>query len=332
MTLKTLRINCDCLGCGDIYQIGAYSKKQGQNKLYCGRCLIKLSKSYKLFESLPIEHHAAVFKWRLNFDVAVQYLKCVNSKIRVVYDCEMCNSNCSTEWSKILIRKHHVFDKLCYECIQRSINLDPIRLQENADRSRELWHSDVYRSKCTEGFKSHNTKLQQDPEYLAKHRRNNSRSITGSLNLENRSIHFDSGYELLFIDYALSNNYIIRRCEFAISYGSHYYHPDFFIIKPDGKRVIVEIKGYYNKNVEDKKCAAIEYINNTGIADEYHLCYTDELISLGILSGVGGFRLWKKIARVYNERSITFTEEKHTRIAEIGRSRYNQEIKNKKDL
>jgi hypothetical protein len=168
--------------------------------------------------------------------------------------------------------------------------------------------------------------MQIDPEYAYKHKRK-SGNISGEVLLGQTFIKFDSGYELLFLC-SLPESVIIRRCQHAIAYGKHFYHPDFFLIYPNGKRVIVEIKGFHKNRVDEKRDAALLYIKESGIADDYSLLDTNALIKLGILSGVGGARLWKQIRRLANERTIRFTEAKHREIAKIGCSRYYKNCKN----
>jgi len=173
--------------------------------------------------------------------------------------------------------------------------------------------------------------MQIDPEYASAHRRR-SRSITGKLLINDQWIVFESAFELLFL-WNIKDKYdIIRRCNFAIPYGGHFYHPDFFLIDNVGSRIIAEVKGYYNNNVARKQKAAEQYINETGIADFYILYDTTKLLADGILYGIGGGRMWKQIREIFDEQIITFADPKHRRIAEIGLSRFRREIKNQKNI
>jgi small nuclear ribonucleoprotein (snRNP)-like protein len=289
-----------------------------------------LQKAPNLFDVLPENFHSDVFKWDIDFDVAIKYLKDVNSKILVSYECETCGENCQTEWSKILVRKNHRFSKLCYICLQRLINTSEDVLSDHKERSIKLWENPDYRSKCLKSFEEHNRLMQTDVEYSAKHRRR-SRSVYGSILINGHNIRFDSGFELIFISRIKEECDVIRRCENAIAYGSHFYHPDFYLVYPSGKRVIAEIKGYYKNNITEKREAAIRYIQETGVADEYVLYDVDLLLAEGILSGLGGTNMWKQIKKIYEQESITFSDPEHRRIAEIGYRRFYKEKKNQKD-
>jgi len=173
--------------------------------------------------------------------------------------------------------------------------------------------------------------MQTDPEYAGRHRRR-SKSVTGGVLIGDQWIKFDSAFELLFLWSIRGKHLIIRRCGFAIAYGSHFYHPDFFIIDNAGRRTIVEIKGYYNNNVLEKQKAAEQYVEETGVADFYILYDTDRMISEGILLGIGGARMWKQIREIYDEAVIAFTDPKHQRIAEVGLSKFRRETKDKENV
>jgi len=171
--------------------------------------------------------------------------------------------------------------------------------------------------------------MQIDPEYANKHRRR-SKSISGRVLINGRWIRFDSAYELIFLWYAKDRFKTIRRCRFAIAYGSHFYHPDFMVIDLSGARSIVEIKGFYKNNVIEKQRAARKYIAENSVADSYVLYDTNKLIRDGILLKIGSRYMWQQIAEINNATTIAFADKKHKRIAEIGYQRFNKEVKNKK--
>jgi hypothetical protein len=173
--------------------------------------------------------------------------------------------------------------------------------------------------------------MQIDPEYANRHRRR-SRSVEGIILVGGQEIRFDSAFELIFL-WNTRNKYCkVRRCNFAIAYDNHFYHPDFFVVDKNGERAIIEVKGFYKSNVAEKQTAANRYILETGIADRYILYDTDRLLAESILYGVGGARMWKQIREINNAATITFTDPKHQRIADVGVSRFRREVKNKKNI
>lgn len=320
-----------CLGCGVKCKTTTHNLQYRQhfkNEHYCMKCIIRKTKSSKVFDAIPPEFHQQIFDNCIAFDLAVKFLSNISTYINVVYPCNVCGKDCKIRWSKILDRKSLVFERLCYYCMQRKINLD--KSDEHSSRSKALWHNIEYRKKCIKSFEKHNKRMQLDPVYANKNKRR-SKSVSGSIFIQQQWINFDSAFELLFLHHISDKCKTIRRCKHAIAYFEHYYHPDFFIIFNDGTRAIIEIKGFYKNKVEEKKQAAIDFITETKIADCYILYDTDKLITDGVLTGVGGGHMWRQIKRIYDARIITFAEEKHRRIAEIGQRRYAKEIKNQQN-
>jgi hypothetical protein len=325
--MKIVKVEYECIGCGADCITTNHNlryRKHHQNEPYCQKCLIKLEKSANLFDAIPLEHHGQIFDGQIDHDLAIKYLSDVGSNISVKFKCKKCQQIQITKWNKLKKRKNGKLDKLCYRCLQTRINTSEEMVQRHSDRSKLLWANGEYRRQCLKSFESHNKRMQQDVEYAAKHRRK-SRSISGAVKINNQSIRFDSAFELFYIDYIYDKCEILRRCEYAIAYDNHFYHPDFFVVL-DGCRMIVEIKGYYNNRVEEKQKAAIQYVDETDIADDYVLYTTEKLLDEGILRGVGGGHMWRQIRDLNNVRTIEFSETKHQRIAEVGRSRYLKEI------
>lgn len=330
--MKIIKVSYECIGCSVNCVTTNHNlryRKHHKNEYYCQKCLIKLEKSFQVFFALPVEYHQQIFLGCVDYDLAVKYLKHVKTKIRVKFRCEECSKLCEIRWSKLSERKNNKFDRLCGRCLQSKLNTTEQAIDKHRKRAELLWKDNSYREKCLKAFESHNRSMQLDVEYAARHKR---RSIDGEIEIDGRSIRFDSAFELIFIDYIYHKCKIIRRCNHAIMYGSHFYHPDFFIVLLSGKRVIVEIKGYYRDMVYEKQVAAIRYIKETGVADDYVLYDTDLLLSEGILKGRGGTCMWKQIRKINNDRNVTFTDQKHRRIAEVGYSRYRKESKNQKDF
>jgi hypothetical protein len=228
-------------------------------------------------------------------------------------------------------RKYYKYDNVCSSCLNYLIQNDPGKIAINQANSKALWCDASYRRKCLKAFELHNKNMQLNTAYAHKHRRR-SRSVEGFIEINGQSIRFDSAFELIFLWQVRNKYQKIRRCNFAIAYSSHFYHPDFLVIGPDGYKSIIEIKGFYKSNISEKQEAAEKYIAETGIADSYILYDTELLLSEGILRGVGGAHMWKQIREINNETTVTFTSEEHKRIAEIGRSRFRRETKNKKDI
>jgi hypothetical protein len=331
-TMKIRTVTYDCIGCGGSCVTTNHNlryRKHHNNEYYCQRCLIKLEKSSEVFYALPPQFHNQVFAGKVDHSLAVKYLRNVRSNINVEFCCKRCSRRQIIRWNKLLARKNNKFDSICYTCLQRKLNSTDEAIAKHRERSKSLWKDAVYRTACLRAFQHHNNKMQHDVEYAAKHKRR-SRSISGEVKIGNRSLRFDSAYELMFIDHIYDRCVILRRCEYAIAYGKHFYHPDFFIMLPCGSRVIAEIKGYYRTNVEEKQRAAVEYIKKTAIADEYVLYDTNRLLNDGVLDGVGGGKMWDQLRRICNARTVCFASRKHQTIAKIGRSRYYKQIKNNK--
>lgn len=305
-------------------------RQHNQNEPICQKCLIKIQKSGQVFAALPSEFHYQVFKNELDFDLAVKYLLDVSSTIPVKFSCRVCTQVDSMRWSNFKRRKHKQFENICLKCLNNVIQTDPDKLKSNSRKSKFLWQNSDYRLECLKAFAEHNKNMQLDPGYANRHRRK-SKSITGSVIIAGQEIVFDSGFELIFLWNTREKYTTLRRCEYAIAYGSHFYHPDFFVIDNTGKRTIIEIKGYYDNNVASKQEAAEQYIAETNIADAYILYTTEKLLDDGILTGLGGCRMWKQIGIINNETTISFADSKHQRIAEIGVSRHRRETKNQKD-
>lgn len=295
-------------------------RKHYKNEKYCILCLNKLVLSKDLLASMPNEHHWQVFRGYIDYDVAVKYLKDISSKIEVRFVCDICGKLCKIKWNKLRERRNYKFKDICYTCVQSLIHNSPDMLQTNRERSALLWLDDDYRRRCIKAFQEHNTQMQIDPRYAAAHRRK-SKSITGAIEIHERFIEFDSAYELIFLWYIKDQYPIIRRCEFAIPYGRHFYHPDFLVIDHYGHSIIIEIKGYYRNNVKAKQKAAERYIEEIQIADDYVLYDIDRLCGEGIIK-IGSSWMWKKIKEINNETAIKFTDCKHSEIAKLGRYRF----------
>jgi hypothetical protein len=333
MPMKIISVEYDCEICGTECKTTNHNlryRKHYKEEHYCQKCIIKLTKCASVFDALPAKYHPQVFDGCIDYELAIKHLSEVRTNLEVSFKCA-CGSVCRIRWNKLQDRKNSKLESICYVCLQSAINNSEEVLRQHSERSRKLWENQDYRSKCMVGFENHNNRMQKDVEYAHKHKRR-SRSVSGVAEISGHNIKFDSGFELIFIDYIWDKCDVLRRCEFPISYGSHYYHPDFYIVYPDGKSVIVEIKGYYRSNVELKQKAADDYIRKTGVADEYVLYDTDRLLQESILTGLGGARMWSQIRKINNVRNITFTEEKHRRIAKVGRSRYYREKEDSENI
>lgn len=326
---KVFKVRYNCEKCGVECTTTNHNlryRDHYKNEYICQKCLIKLSKSKLVFDSIPSEFHYQIFNNEIDYELAVSYLIGVSTKLHIKMICKICNCISILRWNDLCRRKHSRYDNICLKCLNNLIQNDPSKLASNRLKSKSLWKNPKYRSKCIKAFELHNEKMQNNPEYAYKYRRK-SNSVTGTININGQDIIFDSAYELLFI-WHIRHQYKIRRCWFAIDYGGHFYHPDFLIIDNKGNRIIIEVKGFYQNHVEEKQKAAEEYIKHTGIADEYVLYDVNKLIGTGIVTGTGGARMWKQIREIYHEATITFTSPKHQRIAEIGVSRYRKESKN----
>lgn len=329
--LKIYTIEYDCIGCNIHCATTNHNLKyrqHHQNEHYCQKCLIKLDKQSAVFTALPPQFHQLVFGGLIDHDLAITYLKDVGSNIEITFRCDGCSKPQTIRWNKLRARKYGRYDKICGRCLQVKINNSTEFLDANKKRSKALWQQPGYRKRCLLAFELHNQRMQYDTEYAARHRRR-SRSIDGKIQLFGNWVRFDSGFELVFLDFICDRCRTLRRCRFAIPYGGHFYHPDFFVILPDGRRQIIEIKGYYNNNVLRKQTAAIEYLKETNIADDYVLYTTQKLLDDNILIGTGGGRLWDQIRKINDARIIRFTNPQHQEIAKIGRSRYYKNTQNK---
>lgn len=319
--MRIFRVKYDCEFCDAPCETTNHNlryRKHYKNKHYCQKCIIRLCKASRVFDRIPVKYYKSALLDELDFDVAKKYLQEVRTNVKVLYLCDKCDKNVRIRWCKILDRKHEKFSKLCNICLQRRISNDEDMKRQNVEHSRGLWADKGFREKALASFMEHNRKMRFDVEYSQRYRRK-SRSVVGVIIIDRREIEFDSGYELIFIHEIIDKCSVFRRCLTPIKYEHGYYHPDFFIIR-DGISEIVEVKGYYNNNVGKKAEAAERFIIETGIADKYSFYNTTRLIEEGILSGVGGARMWKQIKKVNNARIIKFAEEKHKKSAEIGRS------------
>lgn len=329
---KTCKITFNCSKCNKKYTVAEQALRQRTNhkgEYICYKCLIRLRESSRVFGAIPEEFHHQLFKGYIDRKIAVKYLKGLFSKVLVRYKCRKCKRIKYVRWDRFSNRKHFQYEDICQQCSTTLINNQPSMLQLNRNTSKSLWHNPDYRLKCLKAFEQHNKMMQMDPEYAFKHRRR-SRSVSGHILINNQTIKFDSAYELIFLWQTKDKYLTIRRCGFAIAYNGHFYHPDFLVVSPNGDRIIIEIKGYYQNNVVAKQKAAEQYIYETRIADSYILCDTDMLIKQGILRKVGSQSMWKQIKEINSETVITFADPKHKRIAEIGPTRFRREIKNQK--
>ncbi len=340
MTKKLIIFICE--KCGNKHQINIYlwnNRKCFSGVKVCNKCAFKLNRFKKLFDLVPEKYHKEILQqFQINFSVARKYLRNFSTKIDLKCDCIKCSKSYITRFDKIFKRKYFNGQQICPICLPKLISNSqthklnnseaqliaqnkPDRLFKNQNKARLLWKDNNYKRKCLVGFSKHNQKMQTDPAYANKHKRR-SKSVSGIIKINNYNIRFDSMYEVIFLWYVKDEYKVIRRCEFAIVYGNHFYHPDFFLIGKNGERVIIEVKGFYKNKILEKKKAAEEYILKTNIADSYEIYDTDRLIREGILIGVGSGRLWKQIKEIYNAGVITFTDSKHKQIAEIGRRRF----------
>lgn len=322
--VKVKRVEYECIGCDRDCITTDHNLRYRQhrkNELYCQRCLIKLGKAPAIFKAVPKEYHRALLSGEIDHAIAYKYLLGISTSIKVRFACHVCYKLCLLRWSKMLDRRNDKGEAICYKCLQTKINTSPTVMAAHRSRTEKLWQDAEFRREHLVGFESHRRRLQTDQDYAAKHKRR-CRSVAGTITLNGKTIRFDSAYELIFIAYITPRCLTVRRCEFTIAYGKHYYHPDFFVIFPDNKRVIIEIKGFYNNRVAEKQVAAQRYVTETGIADLYELYDTDRLLRDGVLRKLGGGYLWKQISEVCKHAVVTFSEAKHRKIAEIGVRRY----------
>jgi len=325
---KKTTFHCD--RCSREIRVYALNKKKKIDaKMFCSACLIRRRTMTKIYEAIPVEYHSLLDSNIISFDMAEKYIANISSSIIVSFTCIKCHADKQIRWCKLLERKHSRAEKICCSCLQSSINTQDSHLLAHRERSKKLWHRDAYRVKCIKAFQEHNKKMQLDVDYAQLHKRK-SKSVTGELLVGDRFIKFDSGFELIYLA-SLPENVIIRRCNFPISYKNRYYHPDFLVIDASNKKTIVEIKGFYKNAVEEKQAAAIQYISQTKIADDYILYDTDRLLKEGILEGTGGGYFWKQIRKINNGRIIRFTDSKHQQIAEHGRNWRIKDSDNKKN-
>ncbi len=332
--MKIVRVDFVCEKCGKPHTTTNHNlryRDHNKDEHICFKCLLKMQKSSEVFNAIPVEYHNQIFAGCIDYDLAIRYLVGVSSKVLVKFECRQCTQHCLIRWSKLADRAHNKYDNICAHCLRSLINNDPIMLESNRQKTKLLWNDDNYRTKCLKAFASHNKAMQTDQEYANRHRRK-SHSVAGTILINGQWIRFDSGFELIFLWNTRDRYVKIRRCDFVIAYGKHFYHPDFFVIDKSGRRSIIEIKGYYRNNVEQKQEAATRYIADTGIADSYDLYDTDRLMDDGIILGVGGTYMWDQIRRINNGTTITFSDPKHSRIAEIGQRRYYREIANQKNI
>jgi hypothetical protein len=280
-----------------------------------------------VFKAIPVEFHYQIFANLIEYEIAIQYLCNISTNTCVKFTCQKCNGINIMRWRDLERRKYHKYDNICSKCLNKLIQNNPEKLEANKNNAKKLWYSEDYKSRCLRAFESHNKKMQLDPKYANKHRRK-SKSVTGKILIDNQLIIFDSAFELIFL-WSIRGKYnIIRRCDFAIAYNNHFYHPDFLVVDNDNNRIIIEVKGFYKNNIIAKQKAAEQYIIETNIADSYILYDTERLLSESILHGIGGAYMWKQIKEINHEAIISFTDPKHQRIAEIGINRFRKEIKN----
>jgi len=331
--MKIIKIHYNCYGCGQYCETTNHNMRYRQhckNEQLCQKCIIRRTKSAVVFQAVPEKYHELIYAGIIPFDIAIKNLQQISTDIKVEYYCENCDKHVLIRWSKQLSRQHGKYEQMCYSCLQSLIHNSPDYHQAHVERSKKLWQNEEYRQKGLRAFQEHNLRMSIDPIYASKHKRR-SRSISGVVILGDRRISFDSAFELFYIHYAIDNYAVFRRCEFIIPYNGHHYHPDFFIIDATGKRSIIEVKGYYNNDVQTKEAAAQQFIITSDIADEYLLYTTAKLQRDGILLGVGGYHMWKQIRGICDVRIVRFAEEKHREIARIGPHRYYKNQTNQKN-
>jgi hypothetical protein len=326
---KRTAFKCDICAKDTIIRVVALKRKKKINgKLLCFSCWKRRQTMAKTYDAVPIEYHKFLDANLIDFDIAEKYLQDIQSSICVSFECISCNMTKTLRWCKILARKFDAGVKICYSCLQSKINNRDDYLEAHRVRGTEMWKHQEYRKKCIKGFEAHNKKMQLDVEYSQKHRRK-SKSVSGEILIGDKFVKFDSGFELIYLA-GLDHASIVRRCNFAISYKKRYYHPDFMVIS-NGRKTIVEIKGFYKNAVEEKQEAAIAYIAKTKIADNYILYDTDRLLREGILIGTGGGHFWRQIRKINNERIVRFSDVKHQQIAATGKNKNSKIEKNKQD-
>ena len=341
------RITFDCKMCDKSTMVTFLSwshRDHFAKEFLCNKCCVRLNLSKKLFAALPKKYHKEVCKThKVPFEL-LNLVKGTSSKVLIHGVCK----NCGNEFNSIIrnITERHYFrnEPYCKKCLiklvpklpQQLLNNSkaqliaqntPERLNQNILTSRRLWKEGKFGLRCLRAFSKHLERMQTDPEYALTIRRNR-RSIAGVVNINGHKIRFDSSYELIYLWYIKDKVDFIRRCEFRIAYGSHFYHPDFMICQ-NGIRKIIELKGYYEKDVYETQKAAIEYIKQTNVAEEYQLYDTNRLIKEGILQGRNSNQLWQQVRRIFKHGVITFTQDKHRQIAEIGRKKWYKERRHK---
>jgi hypothetical protein len=342
MKKQNEKLKKSCSLCGDDYIISRYAMEHRKiDSNFCFRCYDS-SIRRKLMLLITPQHLYSdiILNNQINFDEGVKYLgKNFKCKIFLFGSCSICGINFRSRYDKLKGRKVYPFAKLCTKCVREETcrsevaresnrkaqlitqNLPHIK-NNNSMRSKRYWKSltKTERENLLKPFTEQNEKIKNDPEYSSQIRKSSGLTISGRININGKWIEFDSGYELLYLNYIKNMNDItIRRCDFVIPYGKYTYNPDFLIINND-KKTIVEIKGYYKNRIEEKEKAAISFVNSNDIADEYCI--------LGILEKESSVYVWKQIRKIYDGQNIKFTHDKHREIAAIGRSRFNRNRRN----
>jgi dCMP deaminase len=160
---------------------------------------------------------------------------------------------------------------------------------------------------------------------------------------DGRTMRFDSSLELRRmreLDFS-RNVRSWERCEDKISWidengGSHLYHPDFSIIEMDGKKVVEEVKGYYDAHSKMKIDAARKHYAGTDTV--YRVLFADDFkdnleVHLetyqnehGFFSRPSFYYVWMSLAIMLEQRSTclrnkvgaVFTDDKMHRALCLG--------------
>jgi len=160
------------------------------------------------------------------------------------------------------------------------------KLNPNSQRDPSKWH-EVTCETCGKRF---NRRIRQQPRHTfcshackskgahlwcgdKKHAHCKSKMITGQYTAKDgHTYRYDSSYELRRmkeLDYVEKDVMSWTRCDFSIPWTDteckvRYYHPDLFVTRFDGTKVIEELKGVMTDADVRKMTAAISYVEERG--------------------------------------------------------------------
>lgn len=290
---KQIKITSVCQICNKTYTITlrTFIKRAKNNKnihicSYCSRIFLCCKTPADL-----LRHHG-----KIPWSDFVKYKNTyTSSKLYVHFKCSVCGQDGKCRWDHLTNRKYFPEEPICNKCIiHKTTSTAEWRLVNSKAQLIAQNRPDVIKKQKD----AQKRIMKTEGELYIEKRINYKIRLTGYYN----NIFFASSYELSFMYWANKHNIKFGRSCDIIKYYSHgkerRYFPDFWM--KTGKKYLIEVKGFKNELVYDKKKAAIEYVKSAKNDYDEYLILDDAVIK--------NIKCWPSIKSIDKLKSLNMKE------------------------